>query len=177
MWQEIRMGTTLLVIVILFLLLGNFRAALITTLVIPLSMLFAVTGMVSNKISGNLLSLGAIDFGIIVDGAVIIVENCYRRLAQEQVICGRILSQEERFTITKEAAREVSRPSIFGVFIIMIVFLSFFVFVVLVMLFYCWLYIFNCRHLDHHVDLFSYLVRLLDLGILVECSNLEDYVL
>jgi len=113
----------LLVIVILFLLLGNFRAALITTLVIPLSMLFAVTGMVSNKISGNLLSLGAIDFGIIVDGAVIIVENCYRRLAQEQVKCGRILSQEERFTITKEAAREVSRPSIFGVFIIMIVYI------------------------------------------------------
>ena len=113
----------LLVIVILFLLLGNFRAALITTLVIPLSMLFAVTGMVSNKISGNLLSLGAIDFGIIVDGAVIIVENCYRRLAQEQVKCGRILSQEERFTITKDAAHEVSRPSIFGVFIIMIVYL------------------------------------------------------
>ena len=113
----------LLVIVILFLLLGNFRAALITTLVIPLSMLFAVTGMVSNKISGNLLSLGAIDFGIIVDGAVIIVENCYRRLAQEQVKCGRILSQEERFTVTKEAAHEVSRPSIFGVFIIMIVYL------------------------------------------------------
>ena len=113
----------LLVIVILFLLLGNFRAALITTLVIPLSMLFAVTGMVSNKISGNLLSLGAIDFGIIVDGAVIIVENCYRRLAQEQVKCGRILSQEERFTITKDAAHEVSRPSIFGVFIIMIVYI------------------------------------------------------
>jgi len=108
----------LLVIVILFLLLGNFRAALITTLVIPLSMLFAVTGMVSNRISGNLLSLGAIDFGIIVDGAVIIVENCYRRLAQEQGKHGRILTKDERFTITKDAAREVSRPSIFGVFII-----------------------------------------------------------
>ena len=113
----------LLVIVILFLLLGNFRAALITTLVIPLSMLFAVTGMVSNSISGNLLSLGAIDFGIIIDGAVIIVENCYRRLAQEQLKCGRILTKEERFTITKDAAHEVSRPSIFGVFIIMIVYL------------------------------------------------------
>ena len=113
----------LLVIVILFLLLGNFRAALITTLVIPLSMLFAVTGMVSNKISGNLLSLGAIDFGIIVDGAVIIVENCYRRLAQEQGKYGRILTKDERFTITKDAAHEVSRPSIFGVFIIMIVYL------------------------------------------------------
>jgi len=113
----------LLVIAILFLLLGNFRAALITTLVIPLSMLFAVTGMVSNRISGNLLSLGAIDFGIIVDGAVIIVENCYRRLAQEQGKYGRILTKEERFTITKDAAHEVSRPSIFGVFIIMIVYL------------------------------------------------------
>ena len=113
----------LLVIVILFLLLGNFRAALITTLVIPLSMLFAVTGMVSNRISGNLLSLGAIDFGIIVDGAVIIVENCYRRLAQEQGKYGRILTKEERFTITKDAAHEVSRPSIFGVFIIMIVYI------------------------------------------------------
>jgi len=113
----------LLVIAILFLLLGNFRAALITTLVIPLSMLFAVTGMVRNKISGNLLSLGAIDFGIIVDGAVIIVENCYRRLAQEQGKYGRILTKDERFTITKDAAHEVSRPSIFGVFIIMIVYL------------------------------------------------------
>ena len=113
----------LLVIVVLFLLLGNFKAALITTLVIPLSMLFAITGMVSNKISGNLLSLGAIDFGIIVDGAVIIVENCYRRLAQEQAKHGRILTKDERFTVTKDAAHEVSRPSIFGVFIIMIVYL------------------------------------------------------
>jgi len=113
----------LLVIVVLFLLLGNFRAALITALVIPLSMLFAVTGMVSNRISGNLLSLGAIDFGIIVDGAVIIVENCYRRLAEEQKRFGRTLSKEERLSITREATREVSRPSIFGVFIIMIVYL------------------------------------------------------
>ena len=113
----------LLVIAVLFLLLGNFRAALITTLVIPLSMLFAVTGMVSNRVSGNLLSLGAIDFGIIVDGAVIIVENCYRRLAEEQKRYGRKLSKEERLSITREATREVSRPSIFGVFIIMIVYL------------------------------------------------------
>ena len=113
----------LLVIVVLFLLLGNFRAALITALVIPLSMLFAVTGMVSNRISGNLLSLGAIDFGIIVDGAVIIVENCYRRLAEEQKRFRRTLSKEERLSITREATREVSRPSIFGVFIIMIVYL------------------------------------------------------
>ena len=113
----------ILVIVVLFLLLGNFRAALITALVIPLSMLFAVTGMVSNKISGNLLSLGAIDFGIIVDGAVIIVENCSRKLAEEQKRFGRILSREERFEVVRGAAKEVSSPSIFGVFIIMIVYL------------------------------------------------------
>ncbi|GJL77825.1 MAG: cation transporter [Nitrospinaceae bacterium] len=113
----------ILVIVVLFLLLGNFRAALITALVIPLSMLFAVTGMVSNKISGNLLSLGAIDFGIIVDGAVIIVENCSRRLAEEQKRLGRILSRDERFAVVQDAAKEVSSPSIFGVFIIMIVYL------------------------------------------------------
>ncbi|MBT3365734.1 MAG: CusA/CzcA family heavy metal efflux RND transporter [Nitrospina sp.] len=113
----------LLVIAILFLLLGNFRAAVITALVIPLSMLFAVTGMVSNRVSGNLLSLGAIDFGIIVDGAVIIVENCCRRLAEEQKRMGRILHQQERFEIVQNSACEVSRPSIFGVFIIMIVYL------------------------------------------------------
>lgn len=113
----------LLVIVVLFLLLGNFRAALITALVIPLSMLFAVTGMVSNRVSGNLLSLGAIDFGIIVDGAVIIVENCSRRLTEEQHRLGRILNQQERFAIVQSSACEVSRPSIFGVFIIMIVYL------------------------------------------------------
>jgi heavy metal efflux system protein len=113
----------LLVIAVLFLLLGNFRAAIITALVIPLSMLFAVTGMVSNRVSGNLLSMGAIDFGIIVDGAVIIVENCCRRLAEEQKRLGRILNQEERFNIVQTSSCEVSRPSIFGVFIIMIVYL------------------------------------------------------
>jgi cobalt-zinc-cadmium resistance protein CzcA len=113
----------LLVVAVLFLLLGNFRAAVITALVIPLSMLFAVTGMVSNKVSGNLLSLGAIDFGIIVDGAVIIVENCSRRLAEEQNRLGRILNQEERFEVVQSSACEVSRPSIFGMFIIMIVYL------------------------------------------------------
>jgi heavy metal efflux system protein len=113
----------LLVIVVLFLLLGNFRAAIITALVIPLSMLFAVTGMVSHRVSGNLLSLGAIDFGIIVDGAVIIVENCTRRLAEEQKKLGRILARDERFGIVAHATKEVSRPSIFGGFIIMIVYL------------------------------------------------------
>ena len=113
----------LFVILVLFLLLGNFRAALITALVIPLSMLFAISGMVSNKISGNLLSLGAIDFGIIIDSAVIIVENCIRRMALEQNRLQRELKPEERRFIVQEAAVEVSRPSIFGVFIIMIVYL------------------------------------------------------
>ena len=113
----------LFVILVLFLLLGNFRAAIITALVIPLSMLFAVSGMVSNKISGNLLSLGAIDFGIIIDSAVIIVENCIRRMALEQNRLQRELKPEERHFIVQEAAVEVSRPSIFGVFIIMIVYL------------------------------------------------------
>jgi len=113
----------LLVIVVLFLLLGNIRAAIVTALVIPLSMLFAVTGMVNNRISGNLLSLGAIDFGIIVDGAVIIMENCSRRLAEEQKKLGRILDRDERFGIVAYATQEVSRPSIFGGFIIMIVYL------------------------------------------------------
>ncbi len=113
----------LLVIVVLFLFLGNFRAAIITALVIPLSMLFAVTGMVGNRISGNLLSLGAIDFGIIVDGAVIIVENCTRCLVEEQKRLGRILTRDERFGVVVYATKEVSRPSIFGGFIIMIVYL------------------------------------------------------
>ncbi|MFQ5717225.1 MAG: efflux RND transporter permease subunit, partial [Nitrospinales bacterium] len=113
----------LLVIGVLFLLLGNFRAAFITALVIPLSMLFAITGMVGNNISGNLLSLGAIDFGIIIDGAVIIVENCSRRLAAEQKKLGRLLTRAERFELVNIATREVSRPSVFGVCIIMIVYL------------------------------------------------------
>jgi len=113
----------LLVIVVLFLLLGNIRAALITAMVIPLSMLFTVTGMVQNKISGNLMSLGALDFGLIVDGAVILVENCVRCLADEQRRRGQVLSLEERFTIVRRASREVIRPSIFGVTIILIVYL------------------------------------------------------
>ncbi|MGV7222017.1 MAG: efflux RND transporter permease subunit [Nitrospinales bacterium] len=113
----------LLVILILLILLGNIRAALITALVIPLSMLFAVTGMVERGISGNLLSLGAIDFGIIVDGSVIIIENCIRRLSEEQKKLGRILNQSEKSEIVFQASKEVSRPSIFGVLIIMIVYL------------------------------------------------------
>lgn len=113
----------LLVVVILFLLLGNIRAALITALVIPLSMLFTITGMVGTKISGNLMSLGALDFGLIVDGAVIIVENCIRRLGEEQHKLKRLLTRPERFEVVRDATREVVRPSIFGVFIIMVVYL------------------------------------------------------
>ncbi len=113
----------LLVALILFVLLGNWRAVLITTCVIPLSMLFAVTGMVTNKVSASLMSLGALDFGLIVDGAVIIVENCIRRLTNEQERLGRLLRQEERLRTVSAATREVITPSIFGVFIIMVVYL------------------------------------------------------
>jgi heavy metal efflux system protein len=113
----------LLVIFVLFVLLGNIRAALITALVIPLSMLFTITGMVTNKVSANLMSLGAIDFGIIVDGAVIIVENCIRRLADEQRRSGRLLSNPERYEVVFDATREVVRPSLLGSMIIMVVYL------------------------------------------------------
>jgi cobalt-zinc-cadmium resistance protein CzcA len=116
----------LLVIVILFLLLGNLRAALVTALVIPLSMLFAVTGMVQGRVSGNLMSLGAIDFGIIVDGAVIIVENCLRRLAAEQHRLGRLLTRAERFDIVFHASHQVRRATLFGELIIITVFLPIF---------------------------------------------------
>ncbi len=112
-----------LVVVILFLFLGNVRAALLTALIIPLSMLFTITGMVANKVSGNLLSLGALDFGIIVDGAVIIVENCVRRLGAEQHRLGRLLGRDERFRVVFSSSSEVLRPSIFGTVIIMVVYL------------------------------------------------------
>ncbi len=111
-----------LVIVVLLLLLGNVRAALLTAFIIPLSMLFTISGMVATKISGNLMSLGALDFGIIVDGAVIIVENCIRRLAEEQHQRGRLATRAERFETVFQATREVVKPSIFGVFIIMVVY-------------------------------------------------------
>ena len=113
----------LLVIAILFVFLGNIRAALITACVIPLSMLLAITGMVERGVSGNLLSLGAIDFGIIVDGAVIIVENCMRRLAERQHQSGRLLTRAERFKTVFEASKEVRRATMFGELIIMIVYL------------------------------------------------------
>ena len=113
----------LLVIAILFLFLGNVRAALITALVIPLSMLFTITGMAGHKVSANLMSLGALDFGIIVDGAVIIVENCIRRLSEEQHRLGRLLTREERFEAVFEASKEVRKATMFGELIIMIVYL------------------------------------------------------
>ena len=116
----------LLVIVILFLLLGNFRAALITALVIPIAMLMTITGMVENKVSGNLMSLGALDFGLIVDGAVIIIENCLRRFGMEQHKLGRLLTKEERFDLASKATAEVIKPSIFGILIITVVYLPIF---------------------------------------------------
>lgn len=116
----------LLVIVVLFLLLGNIRAALITAAVIPLSMLLTITGMVQNGVSGNLMSLGALDFGLIVDGAVIIVENCLRRFGEEQRRLGRLLSREERLAVAEEATAEVIKPSIFGVLIITLVYVPIF---------------------------------------------------
>jgi cobalt-zinc-cadmium resistance protein CzcA len=115
-----------LVIAILFLFLGNIRAAIITAMVIPLSMLFTFTGMVSYKVSANLMSLGALDFGIIIDGAVVIVENCVRRLAHAQAGHGRPLSLSERFHEVFAAAREARRPLLFGQLIIMIVYLPIF---------------------------------------------------
>ncbi|WP_374014087.1 efflux RND transporter permease subunit [Pseudoxanthomonas koreensis] len=116
----------LLVIVVLFLLLGNFRAALITAAVIPLAMLFTITGMVRGGVSGNLMSLGAIDFGLIVDGAVIIIENCLRRFGEVQHRLGRVMTREERNDVTATATVEVIRPSLFGMFIIAAVYLPIF---------------------------------------------------
>jgi cobalt-zinc-cadmium resistance protein CzcA len=112
-----------LVIAILFLFLGNVRAALITAVVIPLSMLFAITGMVERGVSGNLLSLGAVDFGIIVDGAIVMVENAMGRLAGRQRQLGRGLTLAERLTVVGDASTEVWRPTIFGQLIIMVVYL------------------------------------------------------
>ncbi len=115
----------LLVIVVLFLLLGNLRAALLTAMVIPVTMLMTITGMVRSGVSANLMSLGALDFGLIVDGAVIIVENCLRRLSLAG--SGRaVLSLDERLRVVFEGTREVIRPALFGVFIITAVYLPIF---------------------------------------------------
>lgn len=116
----------LLVIAVLFLLLGNIRAALITAAVIPVTMLLTITGMVENRVSANLMSLGALDFGLIVDGAVIIVENCLRRFGERQHALGRLLTRDERFDLAASASTEVIRPSLFGMFIITAVYLPIF---------------------------------------------------
>ncbi|UNK42105.1 CusA/CzcA family heavy metal efflux RND transporter [Luteimonas sp. S4-F44] len=116
----------LLVIVVLFLLLGNARAALLTALVIPLTMLFTVIGMRQGGVSGNLMSLGALDFGLIVDGAVIIVENCLRRFGQAQQRLGRLLDSDERHALAASATAEVIRPSLFGLGIIAAVYVPVF---------------------------------------------------
>lgn len=116
----------LLVIAILFVFLGNLRAAMITMLVIPLSMLFTFTGMAVANVSANLMSLGALDFGIIIDGAVVIVENCMRRLSHAQKNIGRPLSRSERFSEVFEAAKEARKPLIYGQLIIMAVYIPIF---------------------------------------------------
>ncbi len=113
----------LLVIIVLFALLGNFRAALITATAIPLSMLLTAIGMVAGGISGNLMSLGAIDFGLIVDGSVIIVENCVRVLAERQQELGRPLNRRERLKAVYEASRAVRNATAFGEAIIITVYL------------------------------------------------------
>lgn len=113
----------ILVIVILFAFLGNFRAALITALAIPLAMLMTVTGMVQSKLSGNLMSLGAIDFGLIVDGAVIIIENCVRRIAEKQRGESRVLNLNERLEQVFVATKEMIQPSVFGQAIIITVYI------------------------------------------------------
>ena len=111
----------LLVIAVLFLFLGNLRAALVTALVIPLSMLFTVTGMVSNRVSGNLMSLGALDFGLIVDGAVVIAENCLRRMGERQRELGRVLNKDERLSVVSRATHEVFVPSLVTVLVVAVV--------------------------------------------------------
>ncbi|MDQ7287820.1 CusA/CzcA family heavy metal efflux RND transporter [Stenotrophomonas sp. Sm2128] len=116
----------LLVVVVLFLLLGNVCASLITAAVIPLAMLFTIIGMVRGGVSGNLMSLGALDFGLIVDGAVIIIENCLRRFGEAQHALGRQLNDEERYDLTASATAEVIRPSLFGLGIIAAVYLPIF---------------------------------------------------
>lgn len=111
----------ILVVVVLLLMLGNVRAALLTAMVIPLSMLMLMTSMVESKVSANLMSLGALDFGLIVDGAVIIVENCLLRLAHRQQQLGRILDLEERFQTVFIATREVFTPSLVSVLVVILV--------------------------------------------------------
>jgi cobalt-zinc-cadmium resistance protein CzcA len=112
----------LLVIVVLFLLLGNLRAAMVTACVIPVTMMLTATGMLQGKISANLMSLGALDFGLIVDGAVIIAENSLRHLAERQRELGRALGLDERLQTIKESAIEMIRPTVYGQLIIILVY-------------------------------------------------------
>src|SRR5438034_2512328 len=112
----------LLVIVVLFLLLGNFRAALITAMVIPVTMLITATGMLAGKLSANLMSLGALDFRLIVDGAVIIAENSLRHLAERQRDLGRALSLSERLDTVTVSAKEMIQPTVYGQAIIILVY-------------------------------------------------------
>lgn len=112
----------LLVVVVLFLLLGNVRAALIAALVIPITMVLTGAGMLRAGVSANLMSLGALDFGLIVDGAVIIVENALRRLAERQHRDGRLLDLPDRLAVVAASAREMIRPSVYGQAIIMLVY-------------------------------------------------------
>ena len=112
-----------LVIAILFLFLGNIRAALITAMVIPLSLLLTFSGMVATRVSANLLSFGAVDLGLLADGAIVLAENAIRRLAHAQASTGRLLTRDERFREVFAAAREVRRPLVFGQLIILVVFL------------------------------------------------------
>ena len=111
----------ILVVVVLLAMLGNWRAALLTAMVIPLSMLMLMTSMVETKVSANLMSLGALDFGLIVDGAVIIVENCIMRLGAAQHLKGGLLSLEERMQTVFLATREVFTPSLISVLVVILV--------------------------------------------------------
>lgn len=113
----------ILVLVLLFIFLGNWRAALIVASAIPLSFLFAITGMFSSRISGNLMSLGAVDFGLIVDGAVVVVENVVRQLGEYQTRTGKTPTFRERMAIVLDGAKQVSHPMFFGVLIITLVYL------------------------------------------------------
>ncbi|MDO9319593.1 MAG: CusA/CzcA family heavy metal efflux RND transporter [Gammaproteobacteria bacterium] len=117
----------LLVVAVLFLLLGNVRAALLTAAVIPIAMLMTITGMVQSRVSANLMSLGALDFGLIIDGSVIIVENCLRRLSEASAAStnGK-LELQRRLEVVSSATREVIRPALFGVFIITAVYIPIF---------------------------------------------------
>jgi len=112
----------LLVVVVLFLLLGNIRAATITALMIPLSFLFAVIGMNRFGISGNLMSLGALDFGLMVDGAVVVIENTLLMLTQRRAAVGRMLTRHERLDVAVQSARQMVKPAAFGQLIILLVF-------------------------------------------------------